>query len=151
MSCPIQLLTFLRWSKKPWGQTTVFRKFTPLQALGVFGAFGASTAVLMLVLSLTDANYILQDSLITLLGILISFLTMFAYIEYTRLMLVSCAVNIYLYVVMSLDTPEQIPYLVFAVYSAICNVKGFLQASKAYAIQQAEQKNAAAAEPEEGI
>lgn len=139
VSCPIQLITFIRWSRNKWGSSTVFRQMSWKQrgftALGLCGALLA----LWLGLSLTDAGYVLLDSASTLLGILISFLTMFAYIEYTGLMLVSGIISIVLYLTMMQDSPEQITYLVYTLYSFICGSLAFIRARKLYADQQCRQ------------
>ena len=140
VSFPLQLITFIRWNRNKWGSTTVFRKMDWKQRLLTAAGFGITLLGLQLVLSLTDANYILLDSTTTLLGILISFLTMFAFIEYTGLMLVSGLVSIVLYLTMLRDTPEQITYLVFSLYSYICQLRAFVRARKVYAQQQTESK-----------
>lgn len=141
ISCPIQILTFIRWSRNKWGNTTVFRKMTWKQRLLTGAAFCAAVLGLRLVLSLTDANYVMLDSITTLFGILISFLTMFAFIEYSPLMLVSGAISITLYITMMRDTPEQITYLVFSVYSNICQWLAFFRIRKLYRSQQAAERS----------
>ena len=91
VSFPFQIATFIRWNRNKWGQTTIFRKMTWMQRIWTLAGFAAAVLGLWLVLSLTDANYVMLDSITTLLGILISILTMFAFIEYSPLMLVSPA------------------------------------------------------------
>ena len=39
--CPLQLITFFRWSKRPHGDSMVFRKLTGKQRLWVTLAFAA--------------------------------------------------------------------------------------------------------------
>lgn len=140
VSCPVQIATFIRWNRHKWGTTTVFRRMSGKQRWLTTLGFGGALFLLWLILSLTDANYVLLDSTITMLGILISFLTMFAYIEYTGLMLVSGTVSIILYLTMIQDTPEQITYLVYTLYSFICSCLAFVRARKMYAKQQEEVK-----------
>lgn len=140
VSFPLQLFTFIRWQRNKWGSTTVFRKMSLKQRLLTAAGFILTLLGLQLVLSLTDASYVLLDSTTALLGILISFLTMFAFIEYTGLMLVSGLVSIVLYLTMLRDTPEQITYLIFSLYSYICQLRAFVRARKVYAKQQAESR-----------
>ena len=136
VSFPIQIATFIRWSRNKWGQTTIFRKMTWKQRLLTGAGFVAAVLGLRLVLRLADANYVMLDSLTSLLGILISFLTMFAFIEYSPLMLVSGAISITLYITMMRDNPEQITYLIFSFYSMICVSLQFVRVKKLYAEQQ---------------
>ena len=72
-----------------------------------------------------------------LFGVLISILTMFAFIEYTYLIVVSSVISIYLHAVMLIDKPEQLTYLIFSIYSLICIIRGFFQARALYKEQQA--------------
>jgi len=140
VSCPVQIATFIRWSRHKWGSTTIFRRMNRKQRWLTVLGFGGALLLLWLVLSLTDARYVLLDSTITMLGILISFLTMFAYIEYTGLMLVSGTVSIILYLTMIQDTPEQITYLVYTLYSFVCSCLAFVRVRKMYVKQQDEEK-----------
>ena len=97
----------------------------------------AGWLILYAVMSAAGASYLLLDNTLTLFGVLVTILTMLAYIEYTYLAIVSGLINITLYTVMSLDTPEQIPYLVFSLYSFICVSMALFRARKLYAEQKA--------------
>ncbi len=136
VSCPIQIITFVRWSKKPWGKSTVFRKMNWKQRVLTALGYASSLCLLLLILSFTDANYVVLDSAITLLGILNSLLMMFAFIEYTVLMIVGNVLNMSLYITMIQDTPEQITYLIYSVYSLICILLAFFRSKKFYREQQ---------------
>ncbi|MBQ4604362.1 MAG: nicotinamide mononucleotide transporter, partial [Clostridia bacterium] len=85
-SFPIQLLTFIRWNKNKWEHSTVLRKLTAKQRmLLVAGSVGA-LAAMWIILPLIGSQYVFLDSLTNLIGIVIYFLTMFAFVEYTFLM-----------------------------------------------------------------
>lgn len=136
-SCPIQLVTFVRWSKKKYGNSTQFRRMSTKQRILVSTAFLLSFITLFLVLRAAGSSHQLLDNLSTLLGILISFLTMFACIEYTYLMLPSGIVSIVLNLATMQEHPEQITYLIFSFYSMICVTQGFFRVRKLYKEQQA--------------
>ena len=85
-----------------------------------------------LAMSYLGSGYMLLDNTITLFSILITILTMLAYIEYTWLMLPNCVISIVLYAVMLKSSPEQITYLIFSVYSLICNTIAFLKARRLF-------------------
>lgn len=99
-----------------------------LLLLGFIGAL----AILWILLPLIGSQYVFLDSATTLLGILIYFLTMFAFVEYTFLMIINGAIGILLYITMLQDTPETVTYLIYSVYSFICTVFAFFEAKKLY-------------------
>ena len=134
-SCPIQLVTFVRWSRRKYGTSTQFRRLSTKQRILVTAAFLLSFAVLLLVLRAAGSSHQILDNLSTLLGILISFLTMFACIEYSYLMLPSGIVSIILNLATMQEHPEQITYLIFSFYSMICVTQGFFRVRKLYAEQ----------------
>jgi len=136
VSCPIQLVTFIRWSKNAYKQTTVFRRMTGRQRFWVTLATAAAFAVLYVVLAAAGSGYQILDNASTLLGILVAFLTMFAFIEYAYLGLVSGVVSILLNAVMTVSQPEQITYLIFSVYSFICIIRAFSFVRRTYREQQ---------------
>lgn len=135
-SFPIQLLTFIRWNKNKVGSSTRLRKMTVKQRILLSVGFAAALVALWFLLPLIGSEYVFLDSATTLLGILIYFLTMFAFIEYPVLMLVNGAINIALYITMVKDSPDITTHLIFAVYSYICTVFACFEAKKLYDSQQ---------------
>ena len=140
-SFPIQLLTFIRWNKNKWEHSTVLKKLTLKQRILLSVGFAVTLVATWIVLPLIGSQYVFLDSLTNLLGIIIYFLTMFAFVEYTFLMLINGIIGIVLYITMIGDTPEIATYLIFSVYSFICISIAFFQAKKLYASQQAEVEN----------
>lgn len=141
-SFPIQLLTFIRWNKNKWGHSTVLRKMTWKQRILLLLGFIGALAALWFLLPLIGSQYVFLDSATTLLGILIYFLTMFAFAEYTFLMFINGAIGIILYITMLRDTPETVTYLIYSVYSFICTVFAFFEAKKLYDSQQKDNQSA---------
>ncbi len=137
-SFPIQLITFIRWNKNKSGSSTVLRKLgakrMTVLSLGCAAALGA----LWIILPLVGSDYVYLDGVTTLLGILIYFLTMFAYIEYPIFMVVNGLFNIALNAQMARDNSNVLPHLIFAVYSLVCIVFAAFEARKLYNSQQKE-------------
>ena len=129
---PVQLITFFRWKKRPFKTSTVLKRMsrrTRLWAcIGGIGTFG----LLYLILRLFGSPYLLLDNGLTLLGILISFLTMYAYVEYTFLNVISTFINIILYAKMMQVYPEQITFFIFYLYSFACACKAFYHVHRLY-------------------
>ncbi|MBE6755594.1 MAG: nicotinamide mononucleotide transporter [Ruminococcaceae bacterium] len=135
-SFPIQILTFIRWNKNKWEHSTVLRKMSRKQRVIVLFGFIGALAAMWILLPLIGAKYVFLDSIINLLGILIYFLTMFAFVEYTFLMIINGVISIILYITMLSDSPEIATYLIYSVYSFICIVFAFFQAKRLYDTQQ---------------
>lgn len=131
-SFPMQLITFIRWNKNKWEKSTVLRKLTHKQRALLLIAYVAALLVMWKVLPLFGAKYVFLDSATNLLGIVVLFLTMFAYTEYTVCMIINGIISIALYVAMLESTPETVPFLIFSVYSFICIVFAFFEARKLY-------------------
>lgn len=137
-SFPIQLLTFIRWNKNKWEHSTVLRKLNTKQRLLIIAGFAVALVAMWIILPLIGSQYVFLDSVTNILGILIYFLTMFAYVEYTFMMIINGIIGIALYIEMLGETPEMTTYLIFSLYSFICIVVAFFQARKLYDSQQAE-------------
>lgn len=135
-SFPIQLLTFIRWNKNKWEHSTVLRKLSLKQRLLIACGCIVALAAMWIILPLIGSQYVFLDSVTNLLGILIYFLTMFAFVEYTFLMVINGVIGIALYITMLSDTPEITTYLIYSVYSFICIVFAFFEAKKLYGNQQ---------------
>lgn len=140
-SFPIQLLTFLRWNKNKWEHSTVLRRLTAKQRILLCAGCVFSLIAMWIILPLIGSQYVFLDSITNMLGIVIYFLTMFAFFEYTFLMIINGIIGIALYIQMLGESPEMTTYLIFSVYSFICIVFAFFQAKKIYNSQQAEVKN----------
>ena len=101
------------------------------------GCFAVAFICLFTVLKAAGSSYQLLDNLSSLMGIMISVLTMFAFVEYTWLMLPSGVLSIILNSVTMIEHPAQITYVVFSVYSFICVSRQFFTVRRLYAEQRA--------------
>lgn len=137
-SFPIQMITFIRWNKNKRGNSTKLNKLTLKQKLLMLAGYVVLLLLMWWLLPLLGAEYAFLDSASNLLGIIIYFLTMFAFVEYTSCMLVNGLITIVLYITMLKDSFDIAPHLVFAVYSFICISFAFFEARKLYKSQQEE-------------
>ena len=139
-SSTIQFATYFRWKSRPQGQSTLFRAMTNRQRLLVAGLFGLCWGAAWLILSRADSGYRILDISTSLLGILISLLTMLAYIEYAPLMILSGTVNIVLFAAMLRDHPAQITYMIYALYSMVCQIGALKRVLRLYKEQTHEKE-----------
>lgn len=132
ISCPLQLITFFQWKRRSYGESVVFRRMSTRGRLLTAAGFAACWGAMWALMSLLGSSYRVFDNTVTLLGILITVLTMFAYVEYTVLMLPSCLCSIGMYAVMLAETPEQTTYLIYSVYSLVCSILALICAKRLY-------------------
>lgn len=137
VSCTLQLITFFRWRKHPWGHSTIFHKMNGRLRAAVALGFCALSMGVFLVLRGLGSEYQLVDTLSTGVGLLTSFLNMLAYVEYTWVMLPNDIVTIVTYSAMAVKNPEQLPYVIYSLYGFICGCMAFVRVRRLYAEQQA--------------
>jgi nicotinamide riboside transporter PnuC len=138
-SCPLQIISFIRWSKTSWKKTTVLKKMSP--RIRIFNAvvLVAVWAVYYAIIRYLGSASSLIDSLGSLLGIYITLLQMFKYSEYTVLMIPSGLLNISLYIsLISQGSIEQVPFLIYSCYSLLCVIRSVFNAKKIIKEQEAE-------------
>ncbi len=137
-SCPVQLVTFVLYHRRKYGSSTLFRKMAwrwrGVAALG----FGCVWLGAYIVIQAIGGSYALLDTTVSLFGIFITFLTMFAFIEAPVLNILNSTISIALYVQMIADgATEQWTYFVYSVYCLICVVRGAIRRIALYREQQA--------------
>lgn len=139
VSCPVQLATFILWCRHPWKSSTLLKRLTSRQRIVLAAATVIVWCVACFALSGTSAKYREIDTAVTVLGIAATILTLLSYCEYTVLMIAGGSLSIILYLCMLKDTPEQITYLEFSVYSLICQIFACRQVSVLYQEQRKEE------------
>ncbi len=137
MSFPLQIVTFINWSRHPKGNSTVLKRLTFKQRAVISVGSVAFWLALYFILSLTNAGNIVLDNTVTMLGILASVLMMLAYIEYAPLMLVGNICSLVLYITMIFESPEQLTYLIYSLYGTVCCILTNIRTFRGYK----EQKN----------
>lgn len=131
-SFPMQLITFIRWNKNKWEKSTVLHKMTWKQRILLVIGYAVALLAMWKILPLFGAKYAFLDSATNLLGIVILFMTMFAFVEYTSCMIINGIIGIVLYITMLNETPDIMPFLIFSVYSFICICFAYFEAKKLY-------------------
>ena len=137
VSCPFQLVTFARWSRHKYKNSTEFRRMSGKARIISFAGLAVCYALTLAVLTAAGSGYSLLDGATSILGVATSVLTLLSYIEYTWLMLISGVLGIALNIAMAIDMPEMVTYVVFSVYSFICVTRQFFSVRRIYT----EQKN----------
>ena len=136
MSCPLQLITFVLWNKKPWGNSTVLKRLSAGKRAILIAGSVLAWILICFFLSETDSSFRELDTAVTVLGTVSTVLTMLSYYEYTATMLLGGVGSILLYAVMLKETPEQVTYLGYSIYSFICTCMAFVKVHSLYDEQQ---------------
>ena len=129
VSMTLQMVTFIRWNKKPLGNSTELRRLKVWQMIMSVALLAAGFACLCFITK-DVSQYFLLDNFITALGILVTVLRMMSYIEFTYFSVASDFFGIMLYVLMLGNNPEQSTYLIFSSYSLICGVMAVIFAER---------------------
>lgn len=137
VSCPIQLMTFIRWNKRPYGNSTVLRKMSNrARVLVALGCAIICIGTVFVLNTLGSSNTIL-DSIVTVLAILVSILMLLSYSEYAFLNVVTCALNTALHFSIFLQgSTEMLCYVIYDVYSTLCCVLAAITATRLLREQQ---------------
>lgn len=141
VSCPLQIITFIRWSKRAYGNSTILHRLTNKQRLCWLTGGMAVWLLLYLILSACGSQYLILDNTVTIIGIIATIFSMLALIEFQFLQLASGIVSCVLYTTMLRDEPAQVTYLIYTAYSLVCCVLSLTYMYKLYQKQQEEQKN----------
>ena len=141
VSFPIQIVTFVLYHRRKYGNSTLFRKMSwKWRGLALLG-FAVCWVCMLAVLELLGSSYAMLDTTLTLFGFLLPFLTMFAFVEAPFLNIINSAINTWQYVQMMLDGElARTPFLIFNVYSLICVVMGAFRQLALYREQRALKK-----------
>lgn len=141
VNAPIMFITFILWNKKAYKHSTVLKKLSVKQRVIGFMLLLALMLGSFVVLKLINPEgHILLDTVISVLGYVIAFLMMFAFVEAYPLSVISGLLNLILFMIMTVEDIKQIPYLIFSLYSTIMNMMAYFCSKRLYAEQQ-EEKN----------
>lgn len=137
-SSPVQLITFIHWSKNQISGEVKFKRLSFKQRIILASVYLFVQVFAFLMLLRSNSQYAILDSIASVLGIFSTFLMMVPYIEYTVCLSVGSFVNILLYISMLAQNPEQTTYLVYSCYSFICVTISIFKAKKIYDSQNKE-------------
>jgi len=119
IGAPLQVISWFLWKRNAYQQATVFRvlkaRWYPLLALGVaalwggmlYGSRKAGGASEMIVL----------DALLFALGLVVTVLTMLAFVEGYALNILNCALTAAMWCVLTVRDPRSVTYLLISLYT----------------------------------
>jgi nicotinamide riboside transporter PnuC len=138
VSFTIQLATFILWTKRKDGKTTKFRKMRPHYRFSIVLLMIAIYIPCLRQNQKLGATMAPLDTYAFVDGLVSPGLTLFAFIEYTYLLIIGCTVTVIMNVLMLKETPDRLSYLVYSIYSLICCTMACVNVHKAYKRQREE-------------
>ena len=126
ISCPIQMVTFLRWNKRAYKSSTRFKSLKLWQILAISAASVAAYVIIMLALKATDASHPYIDNAITVISTVQTILALLIYREYSWVALPTCILLVVLDIIMIPGEPIRIAYLFYSAHALICAIKQFI-------------------------
>lgn len=136
LAVPTQFISFINWSKNRQGQNPTLKKLTAKQFVIICVILLVVEVPFCWFMASNNSRYALLDSFAFLVGIVQNGLAMFRYKEYTIFLLIACINGVFLYLFMSFQMPEQVTYLIYAIYTLYCAILACRNAQKLYIQQQ---------------
>lgn len=131
-------LSYARWKKRAYGQSTVIKKMKPLHRTFFIIVFIAAWFALSWGLSLGGGTQPFLDAYSGVSGLLIPILTMFAYIEETPFYTLGTFLSLVMWLMIAAAEPNEITFVIFSIYSCYMAVKRAITWVKLYREQQRE-------------
>ena len=142
ISAPIQLFSFIRWGKnRRKDNTTVLKRLNQKSWAIVLTAIAAGFMICCFLLApfFADANYPMLDALCFTLGIAVSLLAAFRYVESQYISAVSTCISIVMWVMIARSAPENFNYVIISVYNCFRVTQAACRWTKNYSKQTKEE------------
>ena len=131
-SFPLQIITFIKWNKKTSAGVTELRKMSwGVRGLIALGFIILWPIIYFAISSLPNANQSALDVTCTMIGILITVLSMLRFSEYAPLNLLNVAISLTTHFSIFLTDTSNITYVIYTVYSGVCMVAAMIRIKKA--------------------
>ena len=137
LSFTTQMITFICWSHRPYGNSTVFRRLSGTGRLLLALATAALSAGGVVVLRYLGASDSLLDGTITMIGIVVMTLQFLSFMEYVFLNVLSTSLQLVLFITILPTHPEQSTFAIYTVYCIICIILAAIRITKLYREQRA--------------
>lgn len=130
MSFPLQVITFINWSKNTTDGETETKKLGIRARFGLFGGMVALWGVLFVIFAGLGSPYMVLDNTATVLGVVTTVLCMLRYSEYAILQLVGSCISLVTYIVLTVDDISNIVWIIYTAYSLVCIFLAFVTMNK---------------------
>ena len=136
---PIQIITFIIWSKHKFKQGTIVRSYTAPHRVTLLALTYAAALISIYVIGvLPHSNFPTIQGILFGVGLIYSLLAMFGYIEWIYLAIPSSmlSLGLYIYIVATIN-PANITYVIIGTYTLIRMIVGVFNWHRMYKEQAA--------------
>lgn len=126
ISCPVQMVTFIRWNKRAYKSSTRFKSLKLWQVLAIGTSSVVAYLIIMIALKATDASHPYIDNAITVISTVQTILALLIYREYSWVALPTCVLLVVLDIIMIPGEPIRIAYIFYSAHALICAIKQFI-------------------------
>lgn len=138
-SFPLQIISFINWNRRKYKNSTILKSLSTVARTVIAIAFAICWTAIFIILYKKGNPYAILDSTSSLLGILVTFLSMLAYKEYPYINIFSGIITIFLNTQVCMNDINRLPYLIFSIYSLICIIITSININKLYKEQRSKQ------------
>lgn len=148
VSAPFQIATFVLWTKHKDRQTTRLKRMAGrVRLLTLFVTLAGYAAAYFAFSALKGASDMMPlDAAVFVLGLVVTVAQMLAYVESMAINILTCAINVCIWIVLTARDAKSITYLLISVYNLYRCALGFYNYLAIYKRQQRETAAAAAAQ-----
>ena len=139
VNAPIMIITFILWNKKSYKHSTLLKRLSKKQrTIGLVLLLCLMLGSFVVLKLINPDGHILLDTAISVIGWVVTLLTLFAYIEAYPLNVINCSLNLILFGIMTADDIKQLPYLIYSIYSTVMVIRSCFISTKLYTEQHSE-------------
>ena len=139
VNAPIMIITFILWNKRSYKHSTLLKKLSIKQrTIGLVLLLCLMLGSFAILKLINPDGHILLDTAISVIGWVVTLLTLFAYIEAYPLNVINCLLNLILFGIMTADDIKQLPYLIYSIYSTVMVIRSCFISTKLYTEQHSE-------------
>jgi nicotinamide mononucleotide transporter PnuC len=126
VSFPLQLVTFFAWQKHTTKGSTATQKMEWRGRVILASAVAITWLLMYVIFKSFDSEFMFFDTTVSVLGIVATVLILLRYAEGTLIGFPSSIVSIIMYISMIGSDPSRIIWLIFTVYTLICQTVTFI-------------------------
>ena len=140
LSFPMALITFFTWKRKAYKKSVVFKKMsTKVRIYAVLCAVLLWSLIYLLLRNM-GSEFLLLDNTSMILGIAVSLLTMFAFVEYSYVGILHIIISLALKLQLTASSIANLPFLVYTCYNTVCHVRSLINVRRLYNEQNRSKK-----------
>lgn len=132
ISMPVQIYSYFNWKKNSVSNSPKLRELSPLHKLLIAVGIVAGWLIGNRFIGnmMRDAKYATADVLLFIMGIVVTFLSAFRFVDAQYLSLISGVLSLCLWIRIAIESPQNVNYVVIAAYNLFRHIETLINWSK---------------------